>query len=558
MFRHWLHETLTRLYPGHLFDVLVPPDATMGDYSVNLAFVLAKKEKKKPREVAQALCDALMSEGDSIIERCEVAGLGFVNVFLKDAYLQSQLEKNEIKPLGEGRKVIVEYSAPNIAKPMHVGHLRSTIIGNALARVYRALGYDVVRWNYLGDWGTQFGKLIAAYRKWGNQEELDRDPIGTMLKLYIRFHDELKTDPSLETVGQEEFRKLEAGDADNRALWKSFRDHSLNEFSRMYTALGVEFDVFKGESDYETALAGVIAQLEKKGLAKESQGALVVDLEQFGLPVAMVRKSDGATLYLTRDIASLEDRIASHKPDKILYVVANQQALHFEQLFAVAQLLKLGPTQLSHVKFGMVLGDDGKKLATREGKTVALQDVIDEIIKRAAEMVRAKNDSLSDEQVSQIAQTVGIGALKYNDLRQHPYSDIVFDWDAMLDLGGNSGPYLQYAYARLAGVLRNAGSTPSEVVGLQSLMHPSERALMRHLLDFGDAVAGCARLHTLNGLALYLYELAEKSNRYYEQVHINDDDNTSRKAARLKLIAAVMDTLKRGLELLGIKTLERI
>ncbi len=556
MFRQWLHETLTKMHPGHLFDVLVPPDATMGDYSVNLAFVLAKKEKKNPLDVAQVLCDALSAEGSDMIERCEVAGPGFVNVFLKDAYLQAQLGKNEIPAVGDGRKVIVEYSAPNIAKPMHVGHLRSTIIGDALARVYRALGYDVVRWNYLGDWGTQFGKLIAAYRKWGNQEELDRDPIGTMLKLYVRFHDELKTDPTLETVGQEEFRKLEAGDEDNRALWKSFRDHSLNEFNRMYAALGVEFDVYKGESDYEGALPGIIAQLQEKGLAKESQGALVVDLALFGLPVAMVRKSDGATLYLTRDIASLEDRIASHKPDKILYVVANQQALHFEQLFAVAQVLKLGPTQLSHVKFGMVLGDDGKKLATREGKTVALQDVIDEIVKRASAVVRAKNEELSGEQAAQIARTVGIGALKYNDLRQHPYSDIVFDWDAMLDLGGNSGPYLQYAYARLAGIVAKTERTGTPDRSL--LIHPTERALMRHLLDFGDAVAGCARSHTLNGLALYLYELAECTNRFYELVHINDDDNAARKAARLNLVTAVMDTLKRGLDLLGIQTLDRI
>lgn len=564
MFRQWLHETLTRLHPGHLFDVLVPPDAAMGDYSVNLAFVLAKKEKKNPREVARALCDALTAEGGAIIDRCEVAGPGFVNIFLKDSYLASELLKGpfHIPAIGKGKKVIVEYSAPNIAKPMHVGHLRSTIIGDALARVYRALGYDMVRWNYLGDWGTQFGKLIAAYRKWGNQEELDRDPIGAMLKLYVRFHDELKTDPTLEAVGQEEFRKLEAGDADNRALWKSFRDYSLTEFNRMYAALGVAFDVYKGESDYESALPGIISQLQEKGLATESQGALVVDLESFGLPVAMVRKSDGATLYLTRDIASLEDRIASHKPDKILYVVANQQALHFEQLFAVAQLLKLGPTQLSHVKFGMVLGDDGKKLATREGKTVALQDVIDEIVKRAFAIVRAKNDTLSDEQVAQIANTVGIGALKYNDLRQHPYSDIVFDWDAMLDLGGNSGPYLQYAYARLAGIVAKTEHSKFEIRNLEFLVHPSERALMRHLLDFGDAVAVCARLHTLNGLALYLYELAEKSNRFYEQVRINEDDPSAdglaRKGARLKLIAAVMDTLKQGLDLLGIQTLERI
>jgi arginyl-tRNA synthetase len=556
MFRDWLHTTLTRMHPGHLFDVLVPPDAAMGDYSVNLAFVLAKKEKKNPREVAQSLCDALAKEGEEMIERCEVAGPGFVNIYLKNSYLRAQLGTETIPNVGNGAKVIVEYSAPNIAKPMHVGHFRSTIIGDALARVYRALGYDVVRWNYLGDWGTQFGKLIAAFRKWGNQDELDADPIGTMLKLYVQFHDELKTDPTLEALGQDEFRKLENGDAENRALWKSFRDHSLKEFQRMYATLGVEFDVYKAESDYEAALPGVIAQLQDKGLASESQGALVVNLDQFGLPVALVRKTDGATLYITRDIASLEDRIATYAPNKILYVVANQQSLHFEQLFAIAQLLKLGPTQLSHVKFGMVLGEDGKKLATREGKTVALQDVVDEITKRAADIVRAKNGELSDEQAAEIARTVGIGALKYNDLRQHPYSDITFDWDAMLDLGGNSGPYLQYTYARLASVVAKA--TGAGEADMERLVHPTERALMRHLLDFGEAVAACARLHTLNGLALYLYELANGSNRFYELVRINDDDDAARKAARLTLVSAVMRTLKQGLDLLGIKTLERI
>jgi arginyl-tRNA synthetase len=556
MFRSWLHETLTRLYPGHLFDVLVPPDAVMGDYSVNLAFVLAKKEKKNPREVAQALCDALTAEGGDMIARCEVAGPGFVNVFLNDAYLQSVVGDHAVPNVGDGRKVIVEYSAPNIAKPMHVGHLRSTIIGDALARVYRALGYDVVRWNYIGDWGTQFGKLIAAFRMWGNQAELDADPIATMLRLYVRFHDEMKTDASLEARGQEEFRKLESGDAENRALWASFRDHSLKEFQRMYAALGVEFDIYKGESDYEPALPGVVAQLQERGLASESEGALVVNLDQFGLPVALVRKTDGATLYLTRDIASLEDRIETQKPEHILYVVANQQSLHFEQLFAVAQLLKLGATRLSHVKFGMVLGEDGKKLATREGKTVALQDVMDEIIKRAESIVRAKNDALTDAQAVEIARTVGIGALKYNDLRQHPYSDIVFNWDAMLDLGGNSGPYLQYTYARLASIVAKTES--NEGADMATLTHPAERGLMRHLIDFGDAVAGCAHTHTLNGLALYLYELANGANRFYEQVHIGDDTNGPRKAARLKLISAVMGALKRGLDLLGISTLERI
>lgn len=533
MFRQWLHTTLARLYPGHLFSVLVPPDPKMGDFSTNIAMV-AKKDAKD-------ICDALMKEGGEMIEKCEVAGPGFVNIFLKDAYLQQQLEKAAVPNIGKGKKVIVEYSSPNIAKPMHVGHLRSTVIGDALANVYEALGYDVIRWNYIGDWGTQFGKLIAGYKKWKPAIATVQD----MVELYVRANKELE-----ENDGRTEFQKLEAGDEENRKLWKTFRDISLKEFERMYAQLGTHFSITKGESDYELELQSLIEELTKRGVAKESEGALIVDLADEGLPPGLLRKSDGATLYLTRDIASLQDRINEYHPTKILYVVANQQALHFEQLFAIKDMLKLGNTETVHVKFGMVLGEDGKKLATREGKVIPLQEVIDKIIALAAQ----RNPDT--------AQAIGIGALKYNDLRQHPYSDIVFDWDAMLDLGGNSGPYLQYAYARLAGIVAKVGRVegpPSHgVKGAPQQLHPAERALMRHMLDFGDTVAECANVHALNGLALYLYQLAEKANRFYEQVRVSEDDDAARKAARLELVHAVMAQLKKGLELLGIQALERI
>lgn len=536
MFRHWLHATLSELYPGHVFDVLVPPDASMGDYSVNLAFVLAKKEKKNPHDVAKTLCDVLTEKGADMIEQCQVAGPGFVNVFLKDSYLQSQLGPNELPKPGAGKKVIVEYSSPNIAKAMHVGHLRSTVIGDALANVYEALGYDVVRWNYVGDWGTQFGKLIAGYKKW----KPDIKTVQDMSDLYVRANKELDED-----AGRDEFRKLEEGDEENRKLWQMFRDRSFEEFKAMYARLDTHsFDVTKGESDYEAHLKPLIEDLMAQGIAKESEGALIADLTVEGLPPGLLRKSDGATLYLTRDIASLKERIGEYHPAKLLYVVANQQALHFEQLFAVKDKLKLGSTETVHVKFGMVLGDDGKKLATREGNVIPLQEVIDKIV------------ALAGERNTETAHAIGIGALKYNDLRQHPYSDITFDWDAMLDLGGNSGPYLQYAYARLKNIIAKAGDAGD--ADMATLVHPSERALMRHLLDFGEAVTECARLYTLNGLALYLYQLAEGANRFYEQVRINDDENASRKAARLKLIGAVADTIKKGLELLGIQAPERI
>ncbi len=490
------------------------------------------------------LCDELMADGAERIARCEVAGPGFVNIFLRDDWLHGAFARHAVPQEGHGRKVIVEYSAPNIAKPMHVGHLRSTLIGDALARVYRALGYEVVRWNYLGDWGTQFGRLIAAFKRYGEKVGSIQD----LVALYVRFHKEMESVPTLEDDGRAEFKKLEEGDAENRELWKRFRDISMEEYAKVYDALGIAFDVYKGESEYEPDLPRVITELRDSGIAQESEGALIVPLE--GIAPGMVRKSDGTTLYLTRDIASLLDRIRTYAPVRILYVVGNQQALHFEQFFATADRMKARGLitgdlpELVHVKFGMVLGESGKKFSTREGNAVPLGDVMDEVVRRAAE----KN--------ADAARVVGIGALKYNDLRQHPHTDVVFDWDSMLDLRGNSGPYLQYTYARLASIVAKAGAAgPADRA---KLTHPAERQLMRHLLDYGWSVSQCAKFHALNGLALHLTELAEKANHFYELVRINDDEDAPRKSARLELVGAVMRQLKEGLGLLGIDVLERI
>lgn len=546
MFRSWLNGIIAHRYPGHPFDILVPPDPVMGDFSVNLAFSLAKRDKRNPKDVAAELRDALMTDGAERIATCEVAGPGFVNVFIKDEWLRAQLAHADIPQEGHGNTVIVEYGSPNAAKALHIGHVRSLIIGDALARVYRALGFKVIRWNYPGDWGAQYGQLIAAFKKFN-------DPIETVAdieKLYVKFHAQAATDAALEAAGREEFKKLEAGDQENRALWGRLRDTAMSEHAARFATLDISFDVQKGESAYETELPRTIEQLREHGLVKESEGALVVPLEEFSLPVGLVRKSDGATLYLTRDIASLEDRIRTYAPARVLYVVANQQALHLEQLFAVAELLKRAGAiggdlpQLTHVKYGLVLDAAGKKFSTREGNVVSLAEVLDEAVRRAAERNPAS------------AEVIGIGAVKYNDLKQHPHTDIAFDWDSMLDLGGNSGPYIQYAYARLANIIAKAGTVGS--ANRAALVHPAERALLRHLVDYGWTVSQCARVHALNGLALYLYELAVKANHFYEVVRINDDDDAARKSARLELIGAVMHQLKEGLGLLGIPVLERI
>ena len=568
----WLRKEIGALYPDVDFEVMVPPDEKLGDYSINLPFVLAKQEKRNPNDIGKEVLEKLSKnkEFENNFSKIEAAGGGFINFYLSQKFLQNKLTEihGEIDSFGKsdegkGKTVIVEYSSPNIAKPMHIGHLRSTIIGDALANVYEALGYNVIRWNFIGDWGTQFGKLIAAYKKWGDEKVLEKDPINEMLRLYVKFHEEMKSNPELEKEGQEEFKKLENGDEENKNIWKLFREDSLKEFSNIYAQLGMDiwngkFKV-KGESDYESKLKPLIEELKNKGLAKESEGALIIELDN--IPPAMLQKSDGATLYITRDLASLEDRIKEYKPERILYVVANQQALHFEQLFAIAE--KLGWVKdkpiLTHVKFGMVLGEDGKKLATREGRVIPLQEVIDKIQEKAYSVVKntkPANAEMGDEEARNISRAVGIAALKYNDLRQHPHSDITFDWDAMLDLRGNSGPYLQYTYARLNNIFNKAEGYKKGDVNL--LVEPSERKIMRKLLDFPDAVVDSTKFYTLNGLSLYLYELAGASNYFYEQVRVLQDENTERRNARLLLIETTMAVLKRGLNLLGVETLERI
>ncbi|MEK9158206.1 MAG: arginine--tRNA ligase [Patescibacteria group bacterium] len=539
-------------------EIIIPPDLKLGDYATNVAFILAKQEGKKPADVAGELKEKLLGTDLAKMADVEVAPTGFINFFLKTEFLDEEIKKDKKIDLGQGKKVIVEYSSPNIAKPIHIGHLRSTIIGDALANVYEKLGYEVVRWNFIGDWGTQFGKLIAADKKWhGNFSDTLKDPIQEMLRLYVKFHEELKNNPELEKEGQKEFKKLETGDEENLIIWKSFRSASLAAFRIIFNKLGIDSEKFviKGESDYEPRLKPLIEELKNKGLAIESEGALIVELEN--MPPALLRKTDGATLYMTRDIASLEDRIQNYNPAKILYVVANQQALHFEQLFAVAKKLGWDSTELSHVKFGMVLGEDGKKLATREGKVVALQEVIDRITSLALETVKQKSADLSEEDENKIAHAVAISALKYNDLKQHPHTDIQFDWKAMLDLSGNSGPYIQYTYARLANILSKAGNGPWETSASASV-DLEGKLIERKLVNYLDVLIECTTPNALNGLALYLYDLSALANRFYENVRVLDEPDTEKKNARLNLIKVVADNLKDGLGLLGIQTLERI
>ncbi len=546
------------------FDVSVPEIQAFGHYSTNIAMRLAKEKKMPPLILSQEFATKLKE--NKTFSHVEAVAPGFINLWLSEKFLQEEFKKVG-KPqinLGEGKTVIMEYSSCNIAKPMHVGHLRSTVIGDAFANIFEYVGYKVVRWNYLGDWGTQFGKLIAAYKLWGDKAAVEKDPIGELVKLYVRFHEEITTNPELDKKGQLEFKKLEDSNKENRKLWEWFKDDSLIVFHKMFKRLGVKFDVEIGEAFYEDAIYDVLKELKEKELLIPSpEGGQIVNLDQFKLPVALIQKSDGASLYITRDIALLKHRLSKYKPVMIFNEVGNEQTLHFQQLYAIAQLLGLKSAKLEHIKHGLVLGPDGKKLSTREGKAVTFESIVDEITSRAYDVVSQKNAELSEKERREIAEAVGIGALKYNDLKEHRTSDIVFNWEKMLDFHGDSAPYLQYTVVRLLSIIKKAGVSQSTISthsseNLAAVDDEMKTTIMKKVLDFDDIVALCAQTRFTSHLAKYLFELAKLGSQYYESVRILDDENISRRNGRLLLINSVAQTLTTGLGLLGIQVPERI
>ncbi len=573
-------ETLS--VPLEQVSITVPEIAEFGHYSTNVAMRLFAERKKHapastagtPLVLAEEFAQKLKAAAPEMFADVKAVKPGFINFWISEKFLSDEFAKGDVaQNIGEGKKVIVEYASCNIAKPMHVGHLRSTIIGDALANIHAYLGYDVIRWNYIGDWGTQFGKLIYAYKnplqvgstKGITKENLDArikaKPIETLLDLYVGYHEYVQGSKSdiglaIENGARAEFKKLEEGDAENRKLLEWFKAESLVAFNALFARLGVKFDIEYGEAFYEKALAGVNAELAEKKLSEQSEGAVIVNLDKFKLPPALVQKGDGASLYLTRDIANLEYRLKEYKPAKILLVVANQQALHFEQLFAVAQLLGLTGSELQHVKFGMVLGPDGKKFATREGKLIKLEELLDEVTAKAMAVVSRNNAEMPPEQAKAIAEMVGIGALKYNDLKENRNSDITFNWEAMLDLHGDSAPYLQYAAVRFMNIIRKAGEVGKGDISM--LTDELAMPLIKKVLDFNDVVQLCAQTYYTSHLAKYLFELAKLGNQYYESVRILDDENVERKKARLLLIDSVAQTITKGLGLLGITVPERI
>ena len=565
---------------GTPIELSVPDVDLFGHYATNWALRAAKTRGVVPFELAKEYAVKITAAApEGFFHKVEAAPPGFINFWLSNRTIQERFawithdRKFGESAVGKGKTVIVEYSQPNIAKKMHVGHMRTTIIGDALANIFEMSGWRVIRWNYLGDWGTQFGKLIAAYKMWGDRETVEKDPIVELQKLYVRFHEEVKMDPALEGRGREEFRKLEEGDRENRNLWDWFKSESLSEFRKMYQALDIDFDIWIGESFFERDMKPTVKLLVDSGIAATSaDGGVVVKFDDVDLPPALVEKSDGASLYLTRDIASLRYRLRKYKPARILYVVGNEQSLHFEQLFAIAR--KLGLTdgvELVHIKYGLVLGERGKKLSTREGTAEMLDDLVDEAIVKAREVVETKNPDLPESEKTEVAFAVAMGALKYNDLKENRTTDIVFNWEKMLDFTGDSGPYLQYTYARLRSIIRKSNASPlvSRATagesfakltsdGAAMLEQTAELALMRKLFEFPEAVHRAGELYATSQLAVYLYQLAVTANKFYEVTPILKDDDAARRRARLALVAVVAGVLQKGLGLLGIKTLEKI
>ncbi len=537
-----------------------PPDPKMGDVAFP-CFPLAKIMRKSPAAIAQELAESFPKL--DFLEKAEAAG-GYLNFFYsRGGYAKIQLE--EITQLGDdygksdmgkGKTVLVEFSSPNIAKPFHIGHLFSTALGNSLEKIYRFLGYDTVKINHLGDWGTQFGKLISAYKRWGDPKVIEKDPIKELLKIYVKFHEEAKKDPSLEDEAREYFRLLEEGDKETTELWKYFREISLVEFEKVYKMLNITFDSYNGESFYSDKMDEVVQMLSDKGLLVESEGAKVVDLSDEGMPPCMILKSNGTTIYATRDLAAAIYRHRTYNFYRNIYVVGTPQALHFRQIFAVLQkLCGDWAKDCKHVGFGLVKFPD-KKLSTREGDVVFLEDVLNESVSKTLGIIKANSPDIEDPQT--VAQKVGIGAVLYAFLKNNREKDIVFSWDTMLDFEGESGPYVQYTYARGRSILRRA-DTGFDGADFSLLTSDEEYELIKHICSYGDAVVSSAEKYEPFYVNRYVTNLAKLFNKFYNTHPIlRSDVDPELKKARLALVDVSVRTIKSALALLGIETVERM
>mgnify|MGYP000889625763 FL=1 len=533
-----------------------PKSSELGDIAFP-AFSLAKTERKAPQIIAADIAEKIdTAHFDKV-----VATGPYVNFFLSKAEISGQVIKEVIKDgadygqqnEGNGENVTIDLSSPNIAKPFSVGHLRSTVIGDALSNIFRKIGYNTIKINHLGDWGKQFGLLMVAYKKWGSQEAVEANPIDELLKLYVRINAEIENDPSLDEEGRLWFKKLEDGDPEATELWQWFRDESLMEFNRIYELLSVEFDSLNGEAFYNDKMDEGIQILEEKGLLQESKGASIVDLEDFNLPPAMIKKSDGATLYITRDIATAIYRARTYNFVKNVYVVGQEQANHFRQLKAV--LKKMGfdwSDDMIHVDFGLVT-KNRQKLSTRKGNIILLEPTLLEAISRAKSQIEAKNPDLENKEA--VARAVGVGAVKFYDLKTDRRNGYDFDLEAMVSFEGETGPYIQYAYARIQSILRKANFQP-DAEATYSLNDPESWEIIKLLQDFGRVVKRAADNYEPSLIAKYSISLAQAFNKYYAHTRILDE--SPERDSRLALSYSTAIVLKEALRLLGVEAPEKM
>ena len=533
-----------------------PKSSDLGDIAFP-AFSLAKVERKAPQAIAADIAEKI---DQSAFEKVVATG-PYVNFFLDKSKISDQVIKSVIEAgadygqqdEGHGQNITIDLSSPNIAKPFSVGHLRSTVIGDALSNIFRKMGYNTIKINHLGDWGKQFGLLMVAYKKWGSKEAVEANPIDELLKLYVRINAEIENDPELDEEGRKWFKKLEDGDPEATELWQWFRDESLVEFNRIYKLLGVEFDSLNGEAFYNDKMDEGVQILEDKGLLKESKGASIVELDDVNLPPAMIKKSDGATLYITRDIATAIYRARTYNFVKNIYVVGQEQSNHFRQLKAV--LKKMGfewSDDMIHVDFGLVT-KNRQKLSTRKGNIILLEPTLQEAISRAKAQIEEKNPELENKE--EVARAVGVGAVKFYDLKTDRRNGYDFDLEAMVSFEGETGPYVQYAYARIQSILRKANFTPS-ADATYSLSDPESWEIIKLLQDFSRVVKRAAENYDPSLIAKYAINLAQAFNKYYAHTRILDE--SPERDSRLALSYSTAVVLKEALRLLGVDAPEKM
>ena len=536
-------------------------DEKFGDYQTNFAMTASKIFRQPPKVIAENLINAVSE--NNIAEKIEVAGPGFINIFIKKEALAETVGKTlaenwDFSHINTDGTVVIDYSSPNIAKPMHVGHLRTTIIGDSIKRIMKFVGYNVIADNHLGDWGTQFGKLIVGWERWLDKENFEKDPISELERIYIKFGDEAEKDPELEELARTELKKVQDGDEKNMALWKKFVDITLAECKKIYEYLGVNFDTYYGESFYHPLMPKVIDELVEKGLAVESEGALVVFFdEKENLHPCIVRKKDGAFLYATSDLATIKYKYENYKMNKALYVTDDRQAVHFKQIFNIAK--RAGwDMEFVHIPFG-VLSFNGEILKTRAGNTIKLADLFKEAESKGLSVVEEKNPELSMEEKKKIAKAVGIGALKYSDLSQNRTSNIDFSWEKALSFEGNTAPYLQYSYARVQSIKRKAAEKGITLdfnckISLESDI---ERSIASSVARFPECVEKAAELYKPNFIADHIFDLVQKFGTFYNSTPILKAE-PEKMQSRLLLAEAVARTIKTGLDLLGIEAPEKM